>query len=162
MNMKKIMFAILFLFLFINISYASQITDNYRLQIPAAMSRDWLPEISQDIISIDSIIKMVSTDSAWVDSGANVYARAPSDIVAIGTLYPITVTKLTVSADSAGKDMLRIVSQDGSRVIFGVNKDNRLIVSSDTAQTSVGGVVGRITVISSDGTVCYIPLYSAS
>ena len=59
---KKLSLVLILLFLFASALSADQFTTNYSLQIPQAMSRDWLPQISRDIISIDAFLNMLSYD----------------------------------------------------------------------------------------------------
>ena len=103
-SMRILIGFIITLFLF-SCAYASQFTINYGFEIPSILSRDWLPAISQDIISIDAIIKAISDD--------------------LGT---------------ASEKI--IISNDGVKII--------------------GGVVGRIRIISQDGNPSYILIYAGS
>lgn len=102
--MKKILLTAVFLFFLIRfVSSADYETTNYKLIVPEEGSRDWSVKISNDIISIDNIMKAMSND--------------------LGT----TSTKIIVSRD---------------------------------AVTTVGDAVGRIKLISADGSACYIPVYA--
>ena len=102
--MKKFVFIIGFILL-LSCAYASQFTTKFGFEIPSAMSRDWLPAISQDIISFDTIFNMISND--------------------LGT------------------------------------SSEKIIISND-AVTSVGGCVGRIRIISQDGTAAFIQIYKGN
>jgi len=87
-NMKNKFLIGLFL-LIPSLLFASEITPNYNLAIPSIASKDWQPEISRDIISMDSFIKMLSADSAFIDAGTTISLRG-SDNVALGALTPRT------------------------------------------------------------------------
>ena len=101
---NKLLIGLLFL-LFPILSHASEITTHYNMRIPAIASKDWQPEISQDIISIDSIMKMLSEDAAWINSGSNTYLR-DGDSVGIGATTPLTKLEVIgfISADGLRLD----------------------------------------------------------
>lgn len=102
--MKKILFILLFSFLLFNFVKAGDYTTtNYKLIVPEEGSRDWSEKLSNDIISIDNVLKMVSND------------------------FGATSTKSIISRDHI---------------------------------TTVGGAVGRIKLISADGSACFIPIYA--
>ncbi len=57
---------------------------------------------------------------------------------------------------------IRMSSDTGVRVMSTLSIDNQLIISASTVGT-IGGQVGRIEILSSDGvTKCYIPIYAGS
>ena len=97
---NKLLIGLLFL-LFPILSHASEITTHYNMRIPAIASKDWQPEISQDIISIDSIMKMLSEDAAWINSGSNTYLR-DNDSVGIGATTPLTKLEVVGYISSDG------------------------------------------------------------
>ena len=60
--MKKLLLTILALFI-CNSIYANQLTTNYNLEIPSSGTREWITYISKDIISIDTLLGTLSSDS---------------------------------------------------------------------------------------------------
>jgi len=102
--MKIFIGLIIFLVFIYSFAYpADNVTEHYRMLIPEQGSVNWLAKISNDIVSIDAVMNMMSEDLA------------------------LTSTKI-------------IVSRDGV--------------------STVGGAVGRISVVSADGTSSFILLYA--
>jgi len=99
----KIIIISLVLLLTASFIYAAQTTTNYNMVIPAVGDRGWISYLSEDIISIDSIMNMMSVD--------------------LGT-------------------------------------SSKKVKISDDHVTTTGGLVGRFRVISDDGSVCFIRVYS--
>lgn len=60
--MKKLLFAFILLLFIATSLFAGQLTTNYNLEIPSIGDRDWQPIISKDIISIDTVIGLISSD----------------------------------------------------------------------------------------------------
>lgn len=113
---------ILFLLITVLCYGADNFTDNYNLVVPEEASRDWTAKISNDIISIDTIMNMLSQDVSLLE-----------------------------------------VNPAGTVHIQGrLSVDSGITVSAETT-TVGGGEVGRLAIISSDGTTtCYIKIWSGS
>lgn len=132
--MMKLLKTILAFLLLYSISYASQITPFYNLEIPATGDRDWTSVISKDIVSIDVIAKVISNDFAYNINQTIKTTSTP-------TFASVTATN-KLSCDYLSIDAYTIMSADGV--------------------STIGGIVGRIRVVSPDGTFSYIPIYAGS
>lgn len=111
--MKKLVTLLLALML-VTPLYADEITPVYRMVIPSEGSRDWTSKISKDIVSIDSIMHMLSSDASWVNVGTNIYLRDQEDNVSLGRssgLYKLNVSG-KISADTD-------VVASGDTIVFG-------------------------------------------
>ena len=97
--MKKLFFGIIISLFIFSAVYAQDFTTTYSLETPSTGTRNWTSVFSADMISIDRVLTIISTD---------------------------------------------------------VNS------TTDDAITTVGSAVGRFKLVSSDGTSCYILVYSDS
>ncbi len=151
--------------MFGGMSYSDQTTTNYGFIIPSEASRDWIDKLSNDIVSMDNILYMLSRDSAWIDWGTYITQRTITDNIGIGSLNTPRV-KLDIAGALSMTGTLSVDSNasiSGDMVVNGVlSVDKTLILSAETT-TTLGGIVGRISILSSDGvTNCYIPVYAGS
>lgn len=74
--MKKVLYAFILCLslLLTNSLYASQLTTQYNLEIPAEGDFDWISIISKDIISIDTVMGIISNDSVVMkEAGLEVF-----------------------------------------------------------------------------------------
>ncbi len=96
--MKKTLIIILLLFVCGNVYATDYFTSRYNLRVPEEGTRNWASKISQDIISIDNVLYMVSQDSAFVDGGTIITLRTVTDNMNIGgTATPLV--KLQVDGE---------------------------------------------------------------
>ncbi len=109
---------------------ASQFTTNYNLEIPASGQRDWISIISNDIISIDSILKIISSEPSGVSS---VSEGVASPLVINPTSGAVVITMLSADTTQAGYisalqfGKVNILSSDVNNLIVKTN-----ILSNDT------------------------------
>lgn len=133
------------------LGHTEQITTNYLLVIPTEGSRDVIHLISRDILSIDRVLGILSSDvGAYIISADEISVDniSTSQIKLVGN-------KSTMYIFTAG-------SSDRLHIRGRVSMDNQLTITSE-ATTTVGGIVGRISILSNDGvTKAYIPIYSGS
>lgn len=99
---------------------ADQVTTNYKLVIPEFTSRGWGRKLSEDIVSIDNIMKMVSDDSTWVGSSGTVTTRSGVTQATVGGILSID-SHLIISAETSTTGLtaselvgrIEILSSDG-------------------------------------------------
>lgn len=129
--------------------FASQFTTNYRLEIPASGQRDWLPIISNDIISIDSILKIISSNPASVTS---VTEGVASPLVINPTSGAVVISMLSADETQAGYidstqyKKVNILSSDVNNLIVKTNilsndailQDNKLTILSNDVNNHWG------------------------
>lgn len=113
--MMKLLKIILAVLLLTSPIYASETTTNYNLVIPSINDRNWNPILSRDIISIDSILKMVSNDttSVGIISADVGVLKTKVTIISsdVGTLKTNDATKTTqISILSSDVGTLKIQS----------------------------------------------------
>lgn len=137
-NLMKIIINIILCLLLCVGAYASQVTTNYDLVVPAIGDRNWQPIISRDIISIDTILGSISSD--------------------IGGSNRITIISTEVSEIREGSAInTGILSVDGISIDSSIRVG--FSVGSTTHILSADNEVGRIPIVSIDGSVCYIKIY---
>lgn len=122
--MRKLFALIIFLFLSTSV-YASQLTTNYNLEIPAIGDRDWQPIISKDIISIDTVVGIISSDSIKIKFISSDVADLKLKTTIISndiSYYPIKIIShdiQIISADVAvHKLSIDVISDDVSFVRY--------------------------------------------
>ncbi len=126
----KYIIALLILFMSVT-SYADEVTPNYNLVIPGVGGRNWQSTMSDDLISIDAVLAIISSDPvAWVDDGTNVRLTTATDGVTIGYSGIESGVKLGVE----GKLTCDVITTDAG-IIIG---DNFLYVGEDNGIARVG------------------------
>lgn len=122
--MRKLFVLIILLFLSTSV-YASQLTTNYNLEIPAIGDRDWQPIISKDIISIDTVVGIISSDSIKIKFISSDVADLKLKTTIISndiSYYPIKIIShdiQIISADVAvHKLSIDVISDDVSFVRY--------------------------------------------
>jgi len=124
MRMFLILLLLTFLLLISCNVYAFEYTDNYRFYIPGWDEEDWQDKISNDLISIDSILNMVSTDTNTLLTDSETFVSSD-----VNGNIGIKVDTPTVTMDVSGT-----VSVDAIRFDYGNS------TSFDTGDTSGPGL----------------------
>lgn len=161
-HMKKLIIIALSLLIAIP-CYASQITTNYKLIIPGEGDRDTIEILSNDILSIDQVLGILSADATGYVSSVTEGVASPlvfsgttavkitilsADITQAGTIDATQYTKINIlSSDvNTNTDNIGIISSDM------VASDMILILSSDTGvnASNITTNTTGISIISSD------------
>lgn len=152
--MMKLLKIILAVLLLTSPIYASETTTNYNLVIPSIGDRDWGPVLSRDIISIDSILKMVSSDTTQIgiiSSDVGVLKIKVTVISSdVGTLKTNDTTKtLQISILSSDVGVLKILTTNILSPDVQALKTNTAIISSDVgvAKTALTNRVSQDAVL---------------
>ena len=148
--MKKLL-AIIFLLLATSL-YASEATTNYELVIPSIGDRDWQPALSRDIVSIDTIMGILSSDRV-IDMASVSALSTKVTIISNDSVIQNLNTQI-ISNDSVIQDIkIQIISND--TIIDKLSTDiisNDLIFVRNYTLPSVAPTAAR-EVISWDGAV---------
>lgn len=118
--LMKIIISTLLICLISMSGFATTFTDSYNLGIPANGDRDWAETISRDIISVDVVMGIISSDIGIIRPESNV-----------------------LSCDA-------------------ISIDNVVWVGFTSETLASGGEVGRIAILSADGSTAYLKVYSGS
>ena len=84
--MTRILTVLFTIFIGVN-CYAATVTDNYELVIPAEGDRNWQFVLSDDIVSIDRIMGIISDDATWTTDGTYTYIADTDLKCVVGGLY---------------------------------------------------------------------------
>jgi len=156
---RKLFLALMILSLCATAFGADTVTTNYRFIIPEEGSRDWNQKISNDIITIDSALKILSDDSTIVSTDvgliSNTVVIISNDIMnllsADGVMHRLTIDAV------ANTDCLRIISSDNSRMFYisevgGLSSDS---IKSGSTQAAAGAFANEFWVDTDNQQVMY-------
>ena len=139
---KKILACLLIVMLSYGCYAADYVTTNYKLIVPETGTRDWTEKVSNDLITIDSILWGISTDMTIISSDISILDERV-DILS-SDVNDISNTVVIMSSDiGLMSNTLVILSND----VSGLNLDLEkiLIISSD-----INNYTGPLIIVSDD------------